>query len=278
MVDHNHRALSVRKQCQVLEISRSSAYYRPCGESAENLRIMRVIDAEYLKHPFYGSRKMVYFLTRQGLEIGRHRVRRLMRVMEITAIYQKPRTTIPNQNHKIYPYLLKGVVIDRPTQVWATDITYLPMRKGFMYVVAVIDWASRKVLSWHLSNTMDVRFCVEALQEALLKYGAPEIFNTDQGSQFTSNKFTAILKAHTIKISMDSVGRWMDNVTIERLWGSLKYECIYLREFDTVSELKAAITEYMQFYNLERPHATFNAQTPEEVYTQSMSMVTQIAA
>lgn len=278
MVEHHNPKLSVRQQCQLLSISRSSAYYQPSGENAENLSIMKLMDAEYLKHPFYGSRKMVYFLTRQGLEIGRHRVRRLMRVMGITAIYQKPRTTIPNQNHKIYPYLLKGAVIDRPNQVWATDITYIPMRKGFMYLVAVIDWASRKVLSWRLSNTMDTRFCVDALQAAIAKCGPPEIFNTDQGSQFTSNRFTEVLKKHNIRISMDSVGRWMDNVMIERLWRSVKYECIYLREFDTVSELKTVLTDYMQFYNFERPHATFDGQTPEEVYTKSVSRLTQLAA
>ena len=278
MVEHHNPKLSVRQQCQLLSISRSSAYYQPSGESAENLKVMRMMDAEYLKHPFYGSRKMVYFLTRQGLEIGRHRARRLMRVMGIQAIYQKPRTTVPNQNHKIYPYLLKGAVIDRSNQVWATDITYIPMRKGFMYLVAIIDWASRKVLSWRLSNTMDTRFCVDALQAAIAKYGPPEIFNTDQGSQFTSNRFTEVLKKHYIRISMDSVGRWMDNVMIERLWRSVKYECIYLREFDAVSELKTAITDYMQFYNFERPHATFHGQTPEEVYTKSVSRVKQLAA
>jgi len=278
MVEHNHPKLSIRSQCELLSISRSSSYYKPCGESAENLKIMRVMDEEYLLHPFYGSRKMVYFLERQGMKAGRHRVRRLMRIMGIQAIYQKPRTTIKNKDHKIYPYLLKNVAIDRPNQVWATDITYIPMRKGFMYLVAIIDWASRKVLSWRLSNTMDVRFCVDALKEALAKYGVPEIFNTDQGSQFTSLEFTQILQEKGIKISMDSVGRWMDNVMIERLWRSVKYECVYLREFDSVSELKTAITEYMQFYNLERPHATFDGQMPEEVYTKSVSMLTQLAA
>lgn len=278
MVDHSHPKLSVRNQCQLLDISRSSAYYKRCGESAENLKIMRLMDEEYLKHPFYGSRKMVYFLERKGITAGRHRVRRLMRLMGITAIYQKPRTTIKNKDHKIYPYLLKNIAINKPNQVWATDITYIPMRQGFMYLVAIIDWASRKVLSWQLSNTMDIRFCIDALQAAIAKYGTPEIFNTDQGSQFTSLGFTDILKNNDIKISMDSVGRWMDNVMIERLWRSVKYECIYLREFDSVSELKTAITDYMQFYNLERPHATFDGQTPEEVYTKSVSRLTQLAA
>ena len=268
MIDRNHLKLSIRKQCDLLEINRSTLYHRPKGESPQNLVLMRLIDEEYLKHPFYGSRKLVFILRQNGHDVSRHRVRRLMHLMGIEAIYQKPRTTLFNKQHKIYPYLLKGLDIARPNQVWASDITYIPMRRGFMYLVAIIDWYSRKVLSWRLSNTLDAEFCVDALQEAISLYGTPEIFNTDQGCQFTSEEFTKVLKDHQIQISMDSKGRWMDNVMIERLWRSFKYECIYLTEFDSVKELKQATEEYFHFYNTQRPHATFHGQTPMGVYNQ----------
>ena len=268
MIDRNHLKLSIRKQCDLLEINRSTLYHRPKGESPQNLVLMRLIDEEYLKHPFYGSRKLVFILRQRGHNVSRHRVRRLMHLMGIEAVYQRPRTTVANKKHKIYPYLLKGLDIARPNQVWASDITYIPMRKGFMYLVAIIDWYSRKVLSWRLSNTLDAEFCVDALQEAISLYGMPEIFNTDQGCQFTSEEFTKVLKDHQIQISMDSKGRWMDNVMIERLWRSFKYECIYLTEFDSVKELKQATEEYFHFYNTQRPHATFHGQTPMVVYNQ----------
>lgn len=268
MIDRNHSKLSIRKQCDLLEVNRSTLYHRPKGESPQNLVLMRLIDEEYLKHPFYGSRKLVFILRQRGHDVSRHRVRRLMHLMGIEAVYQKPRTTVANKKHKIYPYLLKGLDIARPNQVWASDITYIPMRKGFMYLVAIIDWYSRKVLSWRLSNTLDAEFCVDALQEAINLYGTPEIFNTDQGCQFTSEEFTKVLKDHHIQISMDSKGRWMDNVMVERLWRSFKYECIYLTEFDSVKELKQATEEYFHFYNTQRPHATFHGQTPMGVYNQ----------
>ena len=232
---------------------------------------MRIIDEEYLKHPFYGSRKLTFILRAQGHDVSRHRVRRLMQKMGIEAIYQKPRTSMPHKEHKIYPYLLKGLSINKPNQVWASDITYIPMKRGFMYLVAIIDWYSRKVLSWRLSNTLDTDFCVEALKEAIETHGIPSIFNTDQGCQFTSAQFTETLKFHQIHISMDSKGRWMDNGMVERLWRSVKYECIYLQEFDSTLELKRTLEEYMNFYNTQRPHASFNGQTPGDVYNQITS-------
>lgn len=271
MIDKSHSKLSMRKQCDLLCVNRSSLYYRPKGESPDNLKLMRIIDQEYLKHPFYGSRKLAFVLRSQGHDVSRHRVRRLMQKMGIEAIYQKPRTSMPDKKHRIYPYLLKGLEIVRPNQVWATDITYIPLKRGFMYLVAVIDWYSRKVLSWKLSNTLDADFCVEALIEAIETHGLPSIFNTDQGCQFTSTQFTETLKSHQIQISMDSKGRWMDNVMVERLWRSVKYECIYLQEFDSTLELKRALEAYMNFYNTQRPHATFDGQTPEDVYNQITS-------
>ncbi|HCI48532.1 MAG TPA: IS3 family transposase [Bdellovibrionota bacterium] len=271
MIGKNHPKLSVRKQCELLCLNRSTVYYTPKGESSENLKLMRIIDEEYLKHPFYGSRKLTFILRAQGHDVSRHRVRRLMQKMGIEAIYQKPRTSMPHKEHKIYPYLLKGLSINKPNQVWASDITYIPMKRGFMYLVAIIDWYSRKVLSWRLSNTLDTDFCVEALKEAIETHGIPSIFNTDQGCQFTSAQFTETLKFHQIHISMDSKGRWMDNVMVERLWRSVKYECIYLQEFDSTLELKRTLEEYMNFYNTQRPHASFNGQTPGDVYNQITS-------
>ncbi len=233
---------------------------------------MRRIDELFLECPFYGSRQMVRALQREGLRIGRHRVRRLMHLMGLRTIYQNPRTSDPHPEHRIYPYLLRDLAITRANQVWCTDITYIPMRKGFLYLVAIMDWHTRRVLSWELSNTMDTGFCVNALKKALALYGRPEIFNTDQGSQFTSCDFTSVLKEHEIKISMDGKGRWMDNVFIERLWRSLKYECVYLHAFETGSAVKAGIGRWIEFYNHRRPHSTHGIRTPAEAYAQSIAL------
>lgn len=230
---------------------------------------MRLIDEQFLETPCYGARQMARHLRRQGYGVSRKRVRRLMRVMGLSPIYQKPSTSKPHPEHKIYPYLLRGLTIDRPNQVWCADISYLPMRRGFLYLVAVMDWASRKVLSWRLSNTLDTDFCVAALEDALQRYGCPEIFNTDQGSQFTSFAFTGALKDAGIRISMDGKGRWMDNVMVERLWRSLKYECIYLHCFETGSEARLGIGRWIDFYNKRRPHSSLDDRTPAEAYWQT---------
>ncbi len=258
--------LSLSRQCRLLSISRSSFYYTPKGESPVNLALMRRIDELFMKYPFYGSRQTARRLRREGIKVGRHRVRRLMRLMGLEAIYQAPRTSVPHPAHRIYPYLLKGLVIDRPNQVWCADITYIPVRRGFLYLVAIMDWATRHVLSWRLSNTMDAGFCVEALNDALAQYGKPEIFNTDQGSQFTSFDFTGALKDAGIAISMDGRGRCMDNIFIERLWRSLKYEAVYLHELTDGFKAERIIGEWMDFYNTERPHSALNGRTPEEAY------------
>ena len=272
MVDFKKtNVISIRKQCQVLGLNRSSYYYKPQEESLENLDIMRRMDELYLKYPFYGSRKMVLALKQQGITVCRDRIRRLMKVMGITAIYQQPNTSQKNYEHKIYPYLLRDLTIDSPNQVWATDITYIPMTKGFMYLVAVIDWYSRKILSWRLSNSLDSYFCIEALKEALNKYPHPDIFNTDQGCQFTSRAFTKVLTDQGIQISMDGKGRWRDNVMIERLWRSYKYEYLYLTEVDAVKDLQKGTADWIEFYNNKRPHATFNGQTPNQAYNQLSS-------
>jgi len=266
MIKRDHPGLSLSHQCRLLSISRSSYYYQAKGESPENLALMRRIDALFMKYPFYGSRQMVRQLRRDGIEVGRHRVRRLMRLMGLEAIYQAPRTSDPHPAHRIYPYLLRGMEISRPNHVWCSDITYIPVQHGFLYLVAIMDWASRHVLAWRLSNTMDVGFCLEALNDALKHQGQPEIFNTDQGSQYTGNAFTGALKENGIKISMDGKGRCMDNIFIERLWRSVKYEKIFLEEFETVTKLIAGLKEYFKFYNFERPHQSFSGKTPAEVY------------
>ena len=266
MVRRDIPGLSLSRQCQVLSIGRSSFYYTPKGESASSLALMRRIDGLFLKYPFYGSRQMVRRLRREGIRIGRHRVRRLMRLMGLSAIYQAPRTSDPHPGHRIYPYLLRGMVIDRPNQVWCADITYIPVQRGFLYLVAIMDWATRHVLAWRLSNTMDASFCVEALAEALARYGKPEIFNTDQGSQFTSFGFTGILKAAEIAISMDGRGRCMDNIFIERLWRSLKYEAVYLHELTDGFKAERIISTWINFYNTERPHSALADRTPAEAY------------
>jgi len=266
MIEPSNDNLSITAQCRLLSISRSGWYYEPEGESALNLTLMRLIDEQFLITPFYGSRQMARHLRREGHCVGRHRVRRLMRIMGLHAIYQEPRTSQPHPSHKIYPYLLRTLAIQTPNQVWCTDITYIPIKRGFLYLVVIMDWHSRRVLSWRLSNTMDTAFCIEALEDALALYGTPEIFNTDQGSQFTSFDFTNVLKENGIKISMDGRGRWMDNVFIERLWRSLKYECVYLNAFETGKQARADIGSWLSFYNAQRPHSTFNGRTPDEVY------------
>jgi len=258
--------LPITRQCELLSLNRSTVYYRAQDVSRKDLNLMRRIDEMHLKRPFYGSRRIRDWLQDEGYEINRKRVQRLMRRMGIRALYPKPRTSQPGKGHKIYPYLLRDRVIDRANQVWATDISYIPMAKGFVYLVAVIDWYSRKVLSWRLSNSMDSDFCVDALEEALRRYGCPEIFNTDQGAQFTSEAFTDVLKEAGIEISMDGKGRWVDNVFVERLWRSVKYEEVYLKAYETVAEARAGIGNYFQFYNNERRHQGMNRQTPDQVY------------
>ena len=265
-IRRDHPDLSLSHQCDLLSISRSSYYYAPKGESPENLVLMRIIDDLFLKYPFYGSRQMARHLRREGHRVGRHRVRRLMRLMGLEAIYQAPRTSVPHPAQRIYPYLLGGMVIERPNQVWCADITYIPVQRGFLYLVAIMDWATRQVLSWRLSNTMDASFCVEALNEALTKYGKPEIFNTDQGSQFTSFDFTGVLEAEDIRISMDGRGRCMDNIFIERLWRSLKYEAVYLHELTDGFVAERVIGEWIGFYNTARPHSALGGRTPAEAY------------
>ena len=277
MIDRAHPSLSVVRQCRLLAVSRSTLYYQPLGESAETLELMRRIDELYLKYPFYGSRQMVRHLAREGVAVGRHRVRRLMRLLGLEAIYRKPRTTVANPEHRVYPYLLRGLTIERPNQVWCADITYIPVQGGFFYLVAIMDWASRRVLAWQLSNTLDTWFCLEALAEALAGYGIPEIFNTDQGSQFTSIAFTGALEASAIRCSMDGRGRCLDNVFIERLWRSLKYEAVYLRELEDGFEAQQLIAEWIGFYNEVRPHSALDGRTPDEVYRAGRAPDQQVA-
>ena len=267
MIAPGRPGLSVSRQCRLLSISRSSFYYAPRGESPENLALMRRIDELFLKYPFYGSRQMVRQLRREGVGAGRHRVRRLMRLMGLEAIYQAPRTSAPHPAHRIYPYLLRDLTVDRPDHVWCADITYIPVRRGFLYLVAIMDWATRHVLAWRLSNTMDTRFCSEALNEALAEFGRPEIFNTDQGSQFTSLDFTGVLKDVGITISMDGRGRCLDNIFIERLWRSLKYEAVYLHEMTDGFAAERVIGQWIEFYNTERPHSALDGRTPAEAYS-----------
>lgn len=266
MIDADH-ALPIMRQCAALQVARSTAYYRPSPVSDDDLTLMRRIDVLHLKYPFLGSRRLAAMLSDETVApVNRKRVQRLMRLMGITALYAKPRTSQPAPGHQVYPDLLRGMTIDRPNQAWCTDITYLPMRHGFLYLVAIMDWYSRKVLSWRLSNTMDAQFCVDALQEALAHHGAPEIFNSDQGRQFTSDAFTGVLKAHHIQISMDGKGCWMDNVFIERLWRSVKYEQVYLKAYDNGREARAGLNEYFRFYNTIRPHQHLDRRTPDQVY------------
>ena len=265
MIDRERRKVSLARQCTLLEISRAWLYYQPTTPSAEDLELMALMDRQYLKTPFYGSRKMQAWLQGLGHPAGRNKVRRLMRLMGLEAIYRRPNTSKPAPGHRIYPYLLKGVEINRVNQVWSADITYIPMAQGFLYLVAIMDWHSRRVLSWKLSNTMDVDFCVQALDQALSQ-GKPEIFNTDQGSQFTSEVFTGLLLGQGIQISMDGKGRYLDNIFVERLWRSLKYEEVYLKAYQNGTEARNGIGAYMDFYNRERPHQALGYRTPGQVF------------
>ncbi|WP_254695136.1 IS3 family transposase [Leisingera sp. NJS201] len=266
MIEPANANLPIGKQCKLLSISRSSFYYQPKGETALNLMLMRRIDEQFLETPFFGVRQMTWHLRNEGHLVNEKRIRRLMRVMGLMPIYQKPNTSKAAKGHKTYPYLLRGLRVGRPNQVWAADITYLPMRKGFLYLVAIIDWHTRKVLAWRISNTLEADFCVEALNEAIHKFGPPEIMNTDQGSQFTSFAWTDRLRRSGVRISMDGKGRFLDNIFVERLWRSLKYECVYLHAWKTGSEAKAGVGRWIEFYNRKRPHSALGGKPPAVVY------------
>jgi putative transposase len=265
MIDRTHE-LPLGRQAALLQLSRSRLYYEPCPVPAAELAIMRQIDELHLNYPFAGSRMLRDMLRAKGCVIGREKVAALMRRMGIEALYRRPNTSKPAAGHKIYPYLLRGLKVDRPNQVWATDITYIAMARGFVYLVAVVDWFTRRVLSWRLSITMEVAFCVEAVEEALAKYGKPDIFNSDQGSQFTSAAFTGLLLDSQVLISMDGRGAWRDNVFVERLWRSVKYEEVYLRAYDSVAQARASLGRYLTFYNTVRPHSSLDARTPDDAY------------
>jgi len=265
LIDPDHLEISIARQCELLGLARSSWYYQAASETEENLSLLRLIDEEYTRHPFYGSRRMVVMMEREGCDVNRKRVQRLMGVLGIEAIYPKPRLTQDDKKHKKYPYLLKGVKIEHPDQVWSTDITYIRMNRGFVYLMAVIDWYSRYVLSWQLSNTLDVGFCLAGL-DAALSVGQPKIFNTDQGCQFTCEDFTGRLKNREILISMDGKGRALDNIFVERLWRTVKYEEVYLKDYQTVQEVRKSLSAYFSFYNTERPHQSLSYLTPKAVY------------
>ena len=265
MIDRNHR-LSVTRQAKALGISRGSVYYLPRPVSEADLKLMRAMDELHLEYPFAGSRMLRDLLRQDGFEVGRKHVTTLMKRMGIEALYRKPRTTRRHPEHRVYRYLLRGMDVSQPDQVWAMDITYIPMARGFVYLAAVVDWHSRRVLSWRVSTSMDTAFCIEAVEEALANHGAPAIFNTDQGSQFTSLAFSELLKQHNIEISMDGKGAWRDNVFVERLWRSVKYEEVYLKAYETVSDVKSGLGRYFQFYNTRRPHSSLERQTPDQVY------------
>jgi putative transposase len=266
LVDHDDPDVPVVTQCRLLKVARSTLYYRPVPVSADDLAVMRRMDELHLAWPFYGSRRMTAVLRREGWRVNRKRVKRLMKVMAIEAIYQKPNTSKGHPDHKVYPYLLRGLTIDRPNQVWCADITYIPMAKGFVYLVAVMDWFSRRVLSWRVSITMETDFCVDALREATERYGHPEIFNTDQGVQFTSAAFVDELASRGVRISMDGKGRYLDNIFIERLWRSLKYEEVYIKAYGSVAEARRSLGEWLAFYNDERPHQSLEYRTPREIF------------
>lgn len=266
MIEPNHPKLSVKRQCELIGLSRSSYYRKESSESEENLKLMRLIDEEYTRHPFYGTRKIRDYLRRQGYKVNRKRVQRLMRLMGLSSIAPRKQTTTICKDHKIYPYLLRDLNIDHCDHVWCSDITYIRLKQGFVYLTVVMDWYSRYVLSWEISITMDESFCVSALERALRIHGSPEIFNTDQGSQYTGNAFTGVLKNHGIRISMDGKGRATDNIMVERLWRTVKYEDIYIKDYETVEHLIRGLKEYFSFYNNERPHQSLGSKTPFEVY------------
>ena len=270
--------LPLKRRCELLSVARSTAYYQSTQEPSGDEMLMRAMDKIHLRLPFYGSRRIVDELATEGHVVNRKRVKRLMRRMGMNALYPKPNTSRANHAHKVYPYLLRDLNIERANQVWCTDITYIPMRKGFLYLVAVMDWHSRKVLSWRLSNTLDTEFCVEALREALHHYGTPEIFNTDQGCQFTSEAFTQVLKDAGIRISMDGKGRWVDNVFIERLWRSFKYEEVYLNAYESMPHARQRIRAWMEFYNQRRKHQSLEKMTPDALYYQSLNAQTKASA
>jgi putative transposase len=266
MIDSTNKKLSLSRQCRLLKLNRSTVYYKKRPITPIDLKLMELIDKQYLKTPSWGSRSMRNHLRRLGYKVNRKKVQRLMRLMGLEAIYPKPKTSRPHPEHKVYPYLLRNLKIDRPNQVWAADITYIPMSRGFMYLVAVMDWHSRKVLSWRVSNTLDTDFCVQTVEEAISRFGAPEIFNTDQGTQFTSSAFTSLLKDHDINISMDGRGRVQDNIFIERLWWTLKYHYLYLWSFNNGSQLRQGLDQWFRFYSQERSHQALDNMTPDEVY------------
>lgn len=269
MIDREHD-LPIKRQAQLLDISRSSVYYQPRPVRPATLALMRRIDELHLELPFAGSRMLRDLLALDGARAGRHRIRRLMRIMGIEALYRKKNTSAKHPQHPVYPYLLRDLRIDKPNQVWASDITFLPMARGFVYLVAIVDWATRKILAWRLSNTLTADFCVDALEEALSRYGKPAIFNTDQGSQFTSLAFTSILKDNEIRISMDGKGCWRDNIFVERLWKTIKYEEVYLRAYGSVSEARARLAKYIDFYNRRRPHKSIGRVPPDYRYYESL--------
>jgi putative transposase len=266
MIEPDHRALSVTRQCELLGLPRASYYHQPQPEPEENLRLMRLIDETYLAYPFFGSRQMARWLRRQGERVNRKRVQRLMRQMGLEAIYRKPNLSRPQAGHRIYPYLLRDLAVTRPNQVWATDITYIPVRGGYAYLCAVVDWHSRCVLAWELSNTLDASFCVRAVERAIGAHGTPEIFNTDQGCQFTSAEFTQPLLARGVKLSMDGKGRALDNVFVERLWRTVKYEEVYLKSYVSLVDAHAQLDRFFRFYNARRPHSSLDGATPAEAY------------
>jgi putative transposase len=272
MIDRSHE-LPLTRQASLLKLSRSSLYYQARGIAPADLLVMRRIDELHLNYPFAGSRMLRDLLRAEGIEIGRERVATMMKRMDITAIYRRPNTSKPAPGHKIYPYLLRNLAVARPDQVWAMDISYIPMARGFVYLAAVIDWFTRRVLSWRVSITMEVDFCLAAVEEALGKYGKPEIFNTDQGSQFTSAAFTGLLADNAIAISMDGRGSWRDNIFVERLWRSVKYEEVYLRAYDSVAEARASLGRYLDFYNRKRPHSSLDARTPDQAYFDHLPQV-----
>jgi len=271
MIDRNHK-LALTKQAALLGLSRGSVYYEPAPVPAADLALMRRIDELHLAFPFAGSRMLRGLLSAEGSKVGRRHLTTLMRRMGIEAIYRRPRTSKPAAGHRIYPYLLRGLTIDRPNHVWAIDITYIPMARGFVYLAAVMDWFARRILAWRLSNTLEVSFCIEAVEEALAQYGCPQIFNTDQGSQFTSAEFTGVLINNGIEISMDGKGAWRDNVFVERFWRTIKYEEVYLHAYDTVGEARRSIGCYLDFYNGRRPHTALDQRTPDQAYFASLPL------